>query len=96
MRVVLIIVLLISVVANGHFLRYYDRRILYEPAAVGRGGSTGSAGGVPAGPASGATVFDISKSAGAKGNGQADMTAVSICICFMASHVCMYAIVCPI
>lgn len=74
MKVIIIIVLTISVVANGHFLRYYDRRILYEPPAAVRGGSSGA----PAGPASGATVFDISKSAGAKGDGQTDMTVVSI------------------
>lgn len=65
MKVILFIVLVISVVANGEFLRFYDRRVLLEPGAN-----------KPA--ASGATVFDISKSAGAKGNGQTDMTAVSI------------------
>lgn len=39
---------------------------------------------VPGAPAAGtpdgANVFDISKSGGAKGDGQADMTAVSICM----------------
>ncbi|KAK1374975.1 hypothetical protein POM88_031168 [Heracleum sosnowskyi] len=60
MKVLLIIVLAISVVANGHFLKFFDRRVLLESGA-----RRALAGGAPA-------VFDISKSGGAPGG---DMTA---------------------
>ena len=73
LRVVLGKILVILDVANGAInfhLRYYDRRVLMDKPLPTRARSAG----VP--DVSGATVFDISKSAGAIGNGQADMTVV--------------------